>query len=80
MPCTGFCIIGLDKEEFYLYASIMVVVLLLLSIKPFKLGAVASAIALAFFNDILGWTAFTASLCLIFIVIAVSAWFMEGKQ
>jgi hypothetical protein len=44
MPCTGFCIIGLDKEEFYLYASIMVVVLLLLSIKPFKLGAVASAI------------------------------------
>jgi hypothetical protein len=80
MPCTGFCIIGLNKEEFQLYASIMVIALILLAIKPFKLGATASAIALAFFNYILGWTAFTASLMLLFIAIAVSAWFTEGKQ
>jgi hypothetical protein len=79
MPCTGFCIIGLNKDEFELYASILIVVLVLVSIKPFKLGASASAIALAFFNFILGWTVFTASFCLIFIVIAVLSWFMEAR-
>lgn len=80
MPCTGFCIIGLNKQEFQLYAAIMIIILVLISIKPFKLGALASAFALLFFNNIMGWTAITTSLMLIFVFIAVATWWMEGKQ
>lgn len=79
MPCTGFCIIGLDKEEFQLYAAIMIIILVLISIKPLKLGATASAIALLFFNNIMGWTAITGSLMVIFVFIALATWYMEGK-
>jgi hypothetical protein len=58
----------------------MVVILVLITIKPFKLGALASAVALLFFNNIMGWTAITGSLMLIFVFIAVAAWWLEGKQ
>jgi hypothetical protein len=80
MPCTGFCIIGLKKDDFLFYAAIMITILCLVSIKPYKLGATASAISLAFFNDIAGFTTFTASLMLIFCFIAVMAWFTEAKK
>jgi hypothetical protein len=79
MPCTGFCIIGLNKEQFQLYAAVMIIILVLISIKPFKLGATASAFALLFFNNIMGWTAITSSLMLIFVFIALAAWWLEGK-
>lgn len=74
MPCTGFCIIGLNKTQVELYAAIMITILVLIGIKPVKLGATASAIALAFFNSILGWNVTTASLQLIFIFLAIVAW------
>jgi hypothetical protein len=80
MPCTGFCIIGLNKDQFQLYAAIMVVILVLITIKPFKLGALSSAVALLFFNNIMGWTTITGSLMVIFVFIAVAAWWLEGKQ
>jgi hypothetical protein len=80
MTCTGWCIIGLKKEEFQLYAAIMIIIIALISIKPFKLGATASAVALLFFNNILGWTTITASLMIIFVFIALATWFMEGKK
>lgn len=79
MPCTGFCIIGLDKEEFQLYAAIMITILVLIAIKPLKLGATASAISLLFFNNIMGWTVITGSLMVIFVFVALATWYMEGK-
>lgn len=79
MPCAGFCIIGLEKEEFQLYAAVMIIILVLISIKPFKLGALSSAFALLFFNNIMGWTAITGSLMVIFIFIALATWWLEDK-
>jgi hypothetical protein len=80
MSCTGNCIIGLKKEEFQLYAAVMIIIIVLISIKPFKSGATASAVALLFFNNILGWTTITTSLMLIFVFIALATWWLEGKQ
>lgn len=79
MPCTGYCIIGLKKEEFELFVSLMVIIVVLVSVKPFKLGATASAIALLFFNSIVGWSIITSTLQLIFIFLALIAW-KEDKE
>lgn len=80
MTCTGWCIIGLKKEEFTLYAAIMISLLVLFAVKPFKLGATASFVAVAFFNNILGWTVVTTSVMLIYAIVAFGAWFTEGKE
>jgi hypothetical protein len=79
MPCTGFCIIGLNKQEFELYAALMITTLVMLSIKPFKLGASASAISLLFFTNIMGWTTITTSATLIFLLIALGSWIWEAR-
>jgi hypothetical protein len=80
MSCTGFCIIGLKKEEFELYAALMITILVMLAIKPFKLGASASAISLLFFTNIMGWTIITTSATLIFLFIALGAWIWEARE
>ncbi|MBE3087133.1 MAG: hypothetical protein IMZ64_13050 [Bacteroidetes bacterium] len=80
MTCTGWCIIGLKKEEFTLYAAIMISLLVLFAVKPFKLGATASFVAVAFFNNIVGWTVVTTSVMLIYAIVAFGAWFVEGKE
>jgi hypothetical protein len=79
MPCTGFCIIGLNKQEFELYTALMITILVMLSIKPFKLGASASAVSLLFFTNIMGWTTITTSVMLIFVFIALGSWIWEAR-
>jgi len=76
----GSSILGLPTNPFLKYFAFLLTIVLLLSCKPFKLGAAISAAALDFFALVLVWDIMTGSVILIYNFIAASAWFTEGKQ
>jgi len=80
--CSGTCILGQTWTQFRLFISLMISILILVSIKPFKFGAISSAISLDFFALVLpgNWIIETTSVILLYNVVAIMMWFSEGEK
>jgi len=80
--CTGNCVLGLNLDDTKVFIVLFIALLVLCSIKPFKLGAVSSAICVTFFAIALPspWISLTTGVVLIYDFIAVFVWFMEAEK
>jgi hypothetical protein len=76
----GSSILGTRTSDILKFLSFLIVIVLLTRIKPFKLGATISAIALDFLALVLLWDPVTGSVLLIYNFVALGSWFSDGEK